>query len=156
VITIRDAKATDLPACVAMAKKVWEAGDYARHTFDEAMTNALGERYLNSTAHLFRVAEHDGTLIGFFMGYLGPLMFSPDLQAVETVWFVEPEYRKGGPGARMFMDFVTWGVRNGASEICVGVTTHADIDQIVGRSLLKRGFYRCGSIYKMDTKNLRA
>lgn len=91
--------------------------DYARcvelgFNFHQIAYGAKGVPYCTDsclvtlkTAHdmgLFVVAEFDGTVQGFCMGFKGPMMMNHSVTVgCELAWWLEPEYRGGMAGIGM-------------------------------------------------------
>jgi hypothetical protein len=72
---------------------------------------------LNSGMGALWLAEADGKLFGGIGGILYPTMFSPQLSAVETFWYVEPNSRGGTCGIRLHKEFETWAALRGAKTV---------------------------------------
>lgn len=146
MIITRRANISDLEwllgECIAFSKtyqsKFSLAGDesYARGFLQNLIAN-----------HLVILSVKDGVRTGFIAGMVQQHHFNPSiLMLSELLWWVSPEFRFGGSGAKLFLEFVNYG-----KEHCDCITmTLEETTPISDASLAKRGFRLTEKAYLME------
>lgn len=92
---------------------------------------------------MWRLHEGD-RIIGYFGAIIHPCMFSGEITASETFWFVDPEYRSGSGGARLFLQFLKW-----AEALKVDRVQSAHVTSSMASEL--EGFYERLGFKKFET-----
>lgn len=80
------------------------------------------QEFLRSTTNKLMVGlcQDDGTILGVLLGCqtFVPTSFSP--VAIELLWYVKPEYRKGKYALQMVREFEKWAKAQGCEMISMG------------------------------------
>ena len=122
---IRRAGVEDIFEVAVMAKNfeshtefVFVDPEYTTKKYTELMNNGSGIMF---------VIEKDGKIVGGIGGLIGPDLHSPRMIAVETFWFVLPEYR--GKGFKLLNEFEKWADEKKADAVAMVhlVDCHPDI-----------------------------
>lgn len=100
----------------ATAAEIGQLADLACALFTGTMPFAVsrGNVAATMTAVLFgggylRVLDVDGTIAGFLCGSLGPVKaWSAEVVALECLFGIVPDARRGGAADRMLADFEAW------------------------------------------------
>lgn len=99
---IRTAQRSDIPRIVELGSKSLMEGPYREILADRPdVTTALAEKLLKMEKACILVAEEKGEIIGMFAFFIFDHYFSGESVAGETIWYVEKEHRKGGPGLQL-------------------------------------------------------
>jgi GNAT superfamily N-acetyltransferase len=134
---IRPMTAQDIPVLIDMGAAMHKESRYAKLDFDPGKLRDLGETILgNPEAWLVLVAERDGGIIGFCIGYVAPHFFGNDLTSGDLAIYVMPEHRGGTIGARLVKLYTSWCEaqgRQGTYARCVG-GHHAGADRAAIRA----------------------
>ncbi len=97
--------------------------------------------------HIVILSVKDGVRTGFIAGMVQQHHFNPNiLMLSELLWWVPPEFRLGGSGAKLFLEFVKYGKEN-----CDCITmTLEETTPISDASLAKRGFRLTEKAYLLE------
>lgn len=101
---IRNAQIRDLPALMALGKRLHKLSPYPDVPVDTATCGSTLGQCVSSAFGFAVVAEHDGEITGFMMGAAVPLWFSKKRSATDFITFAETP----GDGYRMIRRFVDW------------------------------------------------
>ncbi len=83
----------------------------------ESLGNAL-KRSISEEERVLFVADEEGTIIGWILGYLGGSVFdSEEVRAICVAWFVKKENRGGKAAIRLLRAFEQWSEGMGATKI---------------------------------------
>lgn len=148
---IRQGTLDDMPACVALGKRMTAEVRYKDMPYDEEFTLANMKALVEGAgdALFFVVMDVDGHGIqGFFFGYLTPYRFCKDFYADEDLIYIAPEFRGGMAIAKMLHTFVTWATERNAREIFSSTHTGNDLDALYERL----GFRKLGSNFQMTLR----
>lgn len=107
---IRFAKLEDIPALMEMAQKLYVGSPYEVFKINQAKVRAALEKFVveGQKDFLVLVAEVENKPVGVLAAYAFQPLFSDDRAAIEALWFVEPEQRKGNLGQQMMDAFEYW------------------------------------------------
>lgn len=72
-------------------------------------------QYLTEPGRVILIAREDGLIVGFLAAHTTQMVFSPELVAQESGWFVADEYRKSGIGGALLSAYVEWANGQGVS-----------------------------------------
>lgn len=141
--TTREAALEDAPVVALLGRQFFDAarlplmlGDYSA---DAVMS--LVERTTQSEDLVTVVAEEGGQIVGFAAGVVYPSIFNPSvLVGQELFWWVEPEHRRGGVGARLMAALESWAKARGAKAFTM-LSMH-DLDGEAVGALYQRAGYR--------------
>lgn len=143
---IRFATVADIPALVALGKRMHAITRFKRFTYhEERVTKALHDAFERGNGrYVCFVAEGSGGQVaGALLAVLERQIFSELLTASVMHYDVLPEKRMGGYGVRLLKAFETWAANRKVAEIAFGVNSGADADA-VGRFASKMGFEKVG------------
>lgn len=148
MITVRHADIRDLDWIFEECKAF--AAAYPSK-FNLSANEVYGHWFLKNLIenHLMLVAHKDGVPAGFICGIVQAHHFNPDLkQLAEIFWWVPPQYRMSGVGAKLFLEFVAFG-----KEHCDCITMTLEKDTPISDAALeKRGFKLTEKAYLMECK----
>lgn len=116
----------------------------------EANPEAI-ERFLDQIPDCLRLGlvNDEGSIQGVLLGcksYL-PLYFTP--VAVELLWYILPEYRRGRYALQMVREFEKWAVQNGCQMITMGNMAN-DYMQRTGEFYQRLGYKLSEQTYFKD------
>lgn len=98
------------------------------------------------------VAYDAGQLIGFFVGYCSPNVFSRERTASHEYWFVLKEYRKSRAAYLLMKAFEEWARLRGSTKIIVGVALdNTELAASVAMLFPRLGFKPAGSYFIKKT-----
>jgi RimJ/RimL family protein N-acetyltransferase len=146
MITTRIAKSSDVEwifkECVSFSKTYQSKFDL---TGDVPYAYAFLHNIVEN--HVVILSLKDGVRTGFIAGMAQPHHFNPKIKMLsELLWWVSPQYRGGGSGAKLFLEFVAYGKQN-----CDCITmTLEETTPISDASLAKRGFRLTEKAYLME------
>ena len=106
-----------------------ESPRFRSHTMDIAKIGHLIIYLINSGGAF--VAEEDGQLVGMLAGIVSEDFFGPDKVATDLIVYMIPEKRASGAGLHMIKMFERWAISQGATEICLGVSTGINTERTV-------------------------
>lgn len=97
---IRPATVLDVPEIVELSKQFYPETPYWTHhkiPFDDETVTDLVSRLVKTG--IFLVAQEHGKIVGLLGTHIVPFLFNAaELVCVEAIWYILPEYRKGGIG----------------------------------------------------------
>lgn len=131
-----------------------ECKTFAAHygsKFNLAANESYGRNFISGLIenHYVLVAFKNDKPAGFIAGMITPHHFNPDIkQLAELFWWVPPQYRMSGVGAKLFLEFVAFGKANCD---CITMTLEQDTG-ISDAALEKRGFKLTEKAYLMECK----
>lgn len=121
---IRDMKAEDVYEGILLGRKMHHESVYRHNDWDEKKLWALWNQHVQQpNTFCFKMAEHDGEMIGIFVGVLFPHFFGNDIVCQDLILFVKEEHRGGTAALRLIKAYEQWGRENGVKEIQIGVST---------------------------------
>lgn len=102
---IREATINDIPRVIELGRKFLVEGPYVGQIADkpEEATRFATLLIGNPNAKIL-VAEQDKVIIGVLAFILFPHHFSGEMTALEIIWYVEPQARKGGIAMRLMWE----------------------------------------------------
>jgi N-acetylglutamate synthase-like GNAT family acetyltransferase len=112
---------------------------------DDASVVETARSLIDSEIACLFVAEHDGKLVGM----IGGIMTAPWINrnvplASELFWWVAPDQRGGGTGARLLLTFTNWAKDNNAHAVCMmNLSSMPEVEQLYARM----GFSRIEQTY---------
>lgn len=97
---IRIATSLDVPSIVEMSKQFYPETPYWTHHkiefCDETVTDLVARLVKMG---IFAVAEEEGKLVGMLGTHIVPFLFNAaETVCIEAIWWVHPDFRKGGIG----------------------------------------------------------
>jgi hypothetical protein len=110
--SIKVANIGDKESILPLMLNFKEEGYYSLlETDKEAILDTIEDTLLRDkkrTIVLLAVDDSSSTPIGIIVGSSSRLPFNRDLQAIETIWYVLPEYRKLTVGLELYEAFIYW------------------------------------------------
>lgn len=143
---IRPATPDDIPHMLALGRMMHaEAPRFRDRTWSDTKVAALIAGLIQLGDGLALVAEHDGEIVGGFLGVICEDFFGPDRMAQDYALFVRPGKRGAMAGAQLVGAFIAWARDRRATPI-VGVSTGVDVEK-TGRLLEACGLHPFGQLY---------
>ena len=126
----RTATAADLPAMVALARAMSEESPRFRpYAFLGCRLRTTLEAVLNMGPRgCLLVAEHEGQIVGAFVGLATDHFACDMLQACDLGLFIAPEHRGGTTAARLVRGYLEW-ARNIEAEPTIGINTGVAVER---------------------------
>ena len=147
-VTIRQARAEDIPALLQLGRAAHAESAYAFLPFDENKALALAAAYLQRPAdRCVLLAERGGAVAGFIAGLVEEYFFSTARMARDTLFIVDPPARGSAAARRLAESFAGWAQGHGAREIQIGISSGRKIER-AGRFLQRLGYQPVGGLYK--------
>ena len=134
---LRQATVDDIPAIIALARPTFEAFVPFGGS-EEMVSHTLAG--LAQFGGYVRVSEVDGQIGGFLAGLVATFKpWAADKCAVEVLFYVAPEHRKGRLAVTMLKDFIEWGRQKDCRLVAVTANAMAGGDR-VGKLYERMGF----------------
>jgi GNAT superfamily N-acetyltransferase len=102
----------------------------------EKLNNFLSHMVLTPEQYCALVAEKDGTIIGFFLGFTNEHWFGTDRMSCDLACYIIPSERGSMAGVKLMKAYEEWANSNNVKEIVIGVSTGINTDRTSG--LFKR------------------
>jgi ribosomal protein S18 acetylase RimI-like enzyme len=102
-MSIREAEASDIPRLVELGSRSLKDGPYAGIIEDVPEQSKQFAEWMQGNGNVL-VGEEDGKVVGLLAFITTLHHFSGQPYAAELMWYVEPEYRKGGIGLRLLWE----------------------------------------------------
>lgn len=151
---IRFATLDDIPACIAIGRRMHAATRFAAYDYDAARVaqnlRAVIETGQNAQGtHCFFVAESGaGEIVGALIGCVERHFFS-ELRVASVIHYdVLPDKRMGGAGLKLLTAFRKWAENRGVFELSVGINSGIHLDKM-DRFLRRLGFRPTGGNYSL-------
>lgn len=146
---IRQATTGDIPRMLELGRVMHAESRYSVHAWNDAKVHALIVQLIESEDGLALVAEHDGEIVGGFIGYVGEHYFTDVLVASDYALFVGMSHRGAMAGKRLIGAYVEWAKSRGAAMIQIGITTGVAVDAS-SRLVESCGFRNVGNLFEME------
>ena len=131
---IRAATTEDIPALMRQGA---EFAAFAGTGVDTAKAESmLGELISSNAGCVIVLTDALADVVGGIIGVLSEELWSRRVVAQELVWWVAPEYRRGG--VRLLRAFEAWATMSGAADVVV--SDLATSDEAVGHLYESRGY----------------
>ncbi len=144
---IRHATHDDIAAMLVLGEVMHAESRYARFPWSAAKVEHLIRWLIDAQEGLALVAEHDGELIGGFLGSWSEHYFTTARVANDYAMFVAPGKRGGIAAARLLNAFVDWALMHEAIPQ-VGITTGVRHD-FTARLYAAAGFAPVGQLFEL-------
>ena len=129
---IRYATNEDVPILMEMIQEAHkESPRYSRLSFNFHKVLELFYSLIVNDPGFAIVAERDGQIIGFMIGFCAPYWGSDDLVASDILVYITPKYRGGSSAKKMVEAFIAWAKEKGAILIQLGVSTGIHTERTV-------------------------
>lgn len=126
--TLRHAGLDDIPAILDMAKKLYKGSPYEALNLDLGRAREELERFIISGKRDFMVVlSHDeGRPVGVIAAYAFKPLFSNEKVAVESLLYLEDDYRTSRRGKELLSAYEYWAKLVGVSVVQYGLLSSAD------------------------------
>jgi GNAT superfamily N-acetyltransferase len=84
--------------------------------------------------------------IGILGALLHPCLFTGQVIATESFWFVDPNHRGGSTGVRLFLEFLGWSKQVGAERVQAGRIV-GSMGEELEAFYMKHGFKKLETLY---------
>ena len=133
---INKATVDEILAVITMAKNFEDHTDFV--LVDVEYATKFYVNLIGKDGGVIFVIKKDGKIVGGIGGLIGPDLHYPRMIAVETFWFVLPEYR--GEGMKLLDAFEQWAKENKCD--CVAMIHLADSHPKALEKIYKRKGYQ--------------
>lgn len=147
--TLKIAGLNDIPAILEMAKKLYEGSPYAALALDLVQAREQLEKFIikGGQDYLVVLSHDEGKPVGVVAAYAFRPMFSSEKVAVESLLWLEPEYRNGRRGKELIEAYEYWAKLVGVSIVQYGLLSSADprmeaFYKRIGATEAERIFYK--------------
>ncbi len=143
---IRFAKVEDIPALVALGKRMHAITRFSRFDYrEERVARALRDALERGAGRYVCLVAEDcnGQIVGVLLAVLERQIFSELLIASVMHYDVFPEKRMGGYGVRLLTAFERWAANRQVSEIAFGINSGVEMERVSGFAK-KMGFDKVG------------
>jgi GNAT superfamily N-acetyltransferase len=142
---VRPARPEDLSAILALGEGFHtEMAHYRAIPYDRSHTEGFVLWFIGHDRRLALVACQSDQIVGFFLGHLARLAFSPAPAAVDAALYVLPKHR-GAVGGQLVDAFIEWATPHTA--LMVMTETAGAAPEAYDRLVKQRGFTPAGTIY---------
>lgn len=145
-MTIRFATAADIPALVALGKRMHAITRFKSFAYDEArVAKSLTDALIHGRGRYvcFVAQDVQAQVVGGLLAVVEQHIFSTQLTASVMHYDVLPEKRMGGYGVRLLKAFEQWCANRKVAEINLGVNSLTEMDS-VGQFVRKMGYDKVG------------
>ena len=120
--TLRLATLEDIPDLLRLAKELESGSPMERLSVDYEKVRMNLEKAIisNQTEWLALVSHVEGKPVGVLFAYCFEPIFSSQKLAVEVLWYLEPEHRKGRRGIDMMKAYEYWAKLVGCNVVQYG------------------------------------
>lgn len=119
---VRRADRNDADAVIALGMRAHAESDYASTPFSEHRARAaFGEFSHRSDATVLLLCD-DTEVCGILVGIVEPAYFTNTHEASETLFYIDPEYRKAENARRLIEAFEQWARYIGAATVSLSVS----------------------------------
>ena len=127
---IRNANSSDFPSLIELARGMAEESPRFRpYAFLGYRLRTTLEAVLNMGSRgCLLVAEHEGQIVGAFVGLATDHFACDMLQACDLGLFIAPEHRGGTTAARLVRGYLDW-CRNIEAEPTIGINTGVAVER---------------------------
>ena len=132
-MAIRFATVEDIPALVALGKKMHAITRFRVFDYDEErVVRALRAAFVEARSRYVCIVAEDskGQVIGMLLAVLERHIFSDQLIASVMIFIVLPERRMGGYALRLMKAFEQWARNRQAAEISFGINSGEGCEQV--------------------------
>lgn len=155
---IRSALETDAKVLWDLANEAHRESRYAKYPMDYTTVFRLLQAAVTQPKHyVLKVAEQDGQIVGFIMGYCKGAWFNlggPRF-AHDAMLYVKPSHRGTSVPLHLVHAFETWAVTEaGADEVWLATTTGVKPEQ-TGEFYSRLGFPCIGTIHVKNAQDVR-
>jgi GNAT superfamily N-acetyltransferase len=135
----------DVPDIKRLLLKFKEASPYHKFPTNETKVEALIYDTLGKPANeaIIILCKHEGKTVGMLVAGASELPFSDAKQASESIWYVEPEFRKSRYGLDLYAAFEYWATGIGAVVVHSAAPKGVPLDRFYKR----RGYKLLEHIY---------
>ena len=148
---IRPAEHQDLETLIILGYSMHQESSYRGMDFDFEKVALLLDRAIDDDDYLFLVSEHNGEVIGGFVGIITKQWFGNDLTATDMALFIHPDHRGSTTALRLIRHYIAWAKEQGCrpEAIRIGITTGVDEDKT---TLLYQhcGFRHAGNLMALE------
>lgn len=115
MMVIRKVDVSEVPYVTRFMKRFEKATEFVKVDVEYSIGTYVD---LISNDHgVMIVAEAEGEMVGGIGGIKAPDLHNGDMIAVETFWFVDPEY--SGPGLQLWKAFEEWAKEEGCVKVAM-------------------------------------
>jgi GNAT superfamily N-acetyltransferase len=130
---IREGTLEDIPRIVELGRRSLKDGPYAGRIEDNPeQVEKFARQIISTLGKVLLWQEDDGQVTGLFAFIMGPHFFDARFFAQELIWYVLPEFRKGGAAVKLL-----WEAERIAKEVGVKflqvTAPNADVEGLYGR-----------------------
>lgn len=120
--TLRQGRLDDIPYLIEFGRKIYNGSPMEFMALDEKKAVAkLEEALIASPAQQIVLISHvDDVPVGTLVAYAFEPVFSSEKIAVEVLWYLDEEYRKGRRGIEMMEAYEYWAKMVGCSVVQYG------------------------------------
>mgnify|MGYP001803766697 CR=1 FL=1 len=150
-IDIRHAKLADIPILTEMAREfATESPIYGQVKFCDTYFEVAAELLIDEEKCCFLIAERNGEIVGALPGaVVDHYPISPELKLSDVAVFVRPDSRGAKVAKMLIKAYEEWGVKQGAKDSFLGVTTG---HHRVGALYERLGYNNVGGFYHKDLR----
>lgn len=147
-----------IPQLVELCRELMAASKY-RQPFNADYVSGLAHRVVRMPSYLVLTAWQAGEtaplLVGFIAGSVGPMLFAPDLVAVEETVYVRPDTAKRASVANQLMDGLkAWAFKDKGAAFIRGGETSGMEPRAVDFFFRRNGYKRSGTIYELHKEDV--
>lgn len=147
-MTIREAIERDIPALLEMGRRFFAVSGYEPLTcYDSRSMEKTLRSLLSDGNGILLVAETGGGIAGMAGGMIYPFYFADShMTGQELFWWVDPEYRGGGPGPKLLEHMERTAREKGAQSFVMGALAARRPDR-TGALYRRRGYVPMEHLY---------
>lgn len=145
---IREARPSDKGALLELMRKMHEETAYKQFPLSEIKLLETVDLWLTHLWHrITYVLEHEGAVVGVFVGYMNDFWFSEAICGFDEVIFIDPDYRGRHGLSQLLARFEGWCSERGCAAVLVGVSSGVMLER-TGKLLQLLGYDKVGGLYR--------
>lgn len=145
---IREARASDKDILLQLMRKMHEETSYKQFPLSEIKLLETVELWLSNLWHrVTYVLEHEGAVVGVFVGHIDSFWFSESACGFDDVIYIDIDHRGRHGLSQMLARFEGWCRERGCTAVLVGVSSGVMIER-TGKLLGFLGYDKVGGLYR--------
>lgn len=144
---VRLATLDDISDILALGKKSMESSNYSVFPFNAVIARRIAKASMMSADSRTWVAEHNGKLVGFLIGELGPMPMTHFHAATDLIFVADA-------GGDLLLDaFVEWCKLRHVARIDMGISAGPEREAAVRKMFESRGFVYSGPMFHLNMQS---
>lgn len=146
---IRRYQLNDIPIMIEILQKHLANTSYSKISFDYGKMSEVLVGNVNNSLFFCNLYVTDDKISGAFVATLASPMFTKELIAYDTLFYVDPSQRSLKTATALVDSYIKWAKDRGVKKCCLSNSMGARVEQFE-RLANRFGFTKVGSIHHME------